>query len=88
MGEIVHIAGAKVEVGGRWLRQLCAWCGYTLIDYDLTRIAVPVGQDQTPPTWTIGALVAVDGSLSEVRDHVEGADLPGNACAVIEGEGP
>lgn len=88
MGEIVHIAGAKVEVGGRRLRQLCGWCGYTLIDYDLSRMAVPIGQDPTPATWTIGVLVAIDGSLSEVRDHVEGADLPDNACAVIEERGP
>jgi len=80
---IVHIAGPDVQVGDQ-LRQRCAWCGATLLDYDLTRIAVPEGQDPRPGTWAAGELVEVDGVASWIRPHTDGEQLPTNACAQID----
>jgi hypothetical protein len=84
-GGVVHIAGVRVQVGAL-LRQRCAWCGTVLIDYDLARIAVPLGEDPTPATWPTGDLVLVDGRMSTVAPHVDGEDLPPNACARIDPE--
>jgi hypothetical protein len=80
---ITHVAGAQVQVGSR-IRQRCSWCGAVLCDYDLERIAVPEGQDPTPAMWETGRLVEVDGSVSVLLEHEDGADLPGNACARID----
>jgi hypothetical protein len=85
MSGVVHIAGLDVQVGDQ-LRQRCAWCGAVLIDYALARIAVPVGQDPRPGTWAVGALVEVDGPMSVVVSHEDGAQLPDNACAQIDPE--
>lgn len=85
MSELVHIAAGAIEVGPL-LRQRCAWCGAVLIDYDLARIAVPVGQDPRPATWPPGELVAVDGCASWVVEHVDGDQLPAAACAQIDPE--
>lgn len=85
MTAVIHIAGVHVRVGDH-LRQRCAWCGATLIDYDLTRIAVPEGQDPTPGTWPHGDLVLVDGGLSATVEHDDGADLPDGACAKLDPE--
>lgn len=82
----VHIAGIDVTVNDRWLRQRCAWCGLVLVDYDLTLVAVPVGQEGPPARWTIGALVAVDGSLSYEADLLPSGRLPPETCARIETE--
>lgn len=81
----VHIAGCPVQVGTR-VRQRCSWCGATLIDCDLARMMVPVGQDPypAPPTWEPGAVIAVDGAASYVYDHEDGAELPAEACAYID----
>lgn len=83
MSAVIHIAGPQVRVGDH-LRQRCAWCGAALIDYDLTRIAVPEGQDPTPATWPGGELVAVDGRVSYVVEHADGDDLPEGSCALID----
>lgn len=80
---VTHIAGAQVQVGSH-LRQRCSWCGAILGDYDLTRIAVPEGQDPRPGMWETGKLVRVDGPVSWIVEHEEGADLPGDACATAE----
>ena len=57
MTAVVHIVGTVINVGTR-TRQCCAWCGTTLLDYDLTRIAVPLGQDATKPAqFPPGALL-------------------------------
>jgi len=80
---IVHIAGVDVQVGAL-LRQRCSWCGAVLIDYDLDRIAVPVGQDPRPATWPVGELVARDGVASYIVEHVDGADLPAESCARLD----
>lgn len=80
---MVHIAGVHVQVGSQ-LRQRCGWCGATLIDYDLERLAVPEGQDAGPATWPAGELVRVDGPLSILMEHVDGTDLPVDACARLD----
>ena len=83
--EVVHIAGIDLRVGDQY-RQRCGWCGALLSDYDLTRIAVPVGQDPTPPRWAPGSLVAVDGGASWTVAHEDGDKLPPNACGQIDHE--
>lgn len=81
---IVHIAGPAVQIGAL-LRQRCAWCGATLIDYDLERVAVPEGQDPTPATWPPAELVMVDVSgVSAVVEHADGNQLPHDACARLD----
>jgi len=85
MTTVIHIAGQQVQVG-HLLRQRCSWCGATLCDYDLTRIAVPVGQDPRPAMWETGRLIAVDGNASWVVDHEDGAELPDGACAKLDPE--
>lgn len=82
-GAITHIAGLDVQVGP-YLRQRCAWCGAVLSDYDLARVAVPEGQNPRPAMWEVGILVAIDGVASWVVDHEDGADLPANACALLD----
>jgi hypothetical protein len=85
MTAITHIAGAQVQVGSR-LRQRCSWCGAVLCDYDLERIAVPEGQDPTPGMWETGRLVQVDGPMSVIVEHEDGAELPPEACAQLDHE--
>lgn len=80
---VVHISGVHVQIGTR-LRQRCAWCGGVLLEYDLANIAVPVGSDPTPPTWEPGRLVLVDDGMSASIAHVDGEDLPDNACALLD----
>lgn len=80
---VVHIAGNWVEVN-QHLRQRCAWCGAVLIDQDLTRVAVPVGQDPRPATWPAGELIARDGNWTSVVDHKDGDLLPDGACARLD----
>lgn len=87
MSGVVHIAGPDVRVGDQ-LRQRCAWCGALLQDYDLARLAVPVGQDPTPALWPVGELVDVDflSGASWVVSLEEGEALPANACAQLDPE--
>lgn len=80
---LIHIAGNDVQVGAL-LRQRCAWCGTILIDYDLTRVAVPVGQDAEPATWPVGDLIAVDGPVSYVVEHRDGHVLPSESCTLVK----
>jgi len=88
---IIHIAGVDITLHGTHLRQRCSWCGYVLMEYDLTRVAVPIGQDPTPGRWEIGALVAVDGDCSwtvepEFSESGEQNKLPDGACALLPPE--
>lgn len=76
---VTHIAAPQVTIDDRFMRQRCAWCGDVLLEYDLTRVAVPVGQNPTPATWPTGALVAVDGHASWTLDEER---LPDDACAL------
>lgn len=82
-GTITHIAGLDVQAG-RYLRQRCSWCGAVLSDYDLARVAVLEGLNPRPATWTVGALVAIDGIASWVVEHEDGAELPADACAQLD----
>ena len=79
-GAIVHFAGIEIQIDAK-LRQRCAWCGAMLIDYDLDNIAVPEGQDPTPATWPVGALVFRDGSLAYTVKLLPDEPLPANACS-------
>lgn len=83
MTGVIHIAGVHVQVGPL-LRQRCAWCGAMLLDYDLSDIAVPEGQDPTPATWPHGDLVWVDGNASGVYPHIDHDPLPEGACARLD----
>lgn len=85
MSGVIHIAGVHVQIGER-LCQRCAWCGTLLIDYDLSRIAVPVGQDPMPGIWPHGELVLVDGGMSASVEHKDGDPLPDGACGKIDPE--
>lgn len=80
---MIHIAGPDITVG-EFLRQRCGWCGALLLDYDLSRVAVPVGQDPRPATWTLGDLVLRDGNMSVVVPHNDGDPLPEEACARLD----
>lgn len=81
----VHIAGIPIRVESE-LRQLCAWCGYRLIDMNLEHIAAPNGLSEIgagPLTWSPNALVAVDGPVQWLvqLDEGPGARLPRECCA-------
>lgn len=84
---ITHVAANEVLIGGRRLRQRCAWCGAVLLDYDLTMIAVPDGVDPTPSTWVAGSLVRVSGTFPKVSASLGTPDeLPADACGRIDDE--
>lgn len=74
-----HIASPVVTINDRHLRQRCGWCGVVLLEYDLARVAVPVGTDPMPATWPAGSLVTVDGSAQVSLNGVD--RLPDDACA-------
>lgn len=76
---VTHIAGVDVTINSQ-LRQLCAWCGTALADYDLTGIAVMEGEDPRPATWPVGSLVTVDGNVKWVTPHNDGSPLPEGTC--------
>lgn len=82
---MTHVAGLPVTVGPR-VRQRCAWCGAVLEDYDLTRMAVPIGQEGPPATWEVGALVTVDGPASYLAGDQGEEKLPEDACARLDHE--
>lgn len=83
---MIHIAAQPIQVGEQ-LRQRCGWCGVVLLDYDLTRLAVPVAEIEAgwtgPATWETGTLVGVDGGVHWVVDHADGDRLPADACAQL-----
>lgn len=76
----IHIAGYPVKVGSLG-RQLCAWCGVVLFDVDHARIAIAPGCEGGPTPWQMGELIAVDGAVSSLIPHEDGAQLPLNCCA-------
>lgn len=84
MTTITHIAGNQVTINGQLLRQRCAWCGTVLVDYDLTMIAVPAGQDPTPGTRAVGGLVTVDGGASWTVDLGPEGQLPEDCCTRLD----
>lgn len=82
---VTHIAGAQLSMFGRYLRQRCEWCGVILVEYDLARLQVPVGQEGPPAMWPVGGLVRVDGHMSAEVESVDEAPgltkLPMDSCA-------
>lgn len=79
----VHIVGRALGFGP-FRRQLCAWCGERLCDYDLRLMASSDGSE--PGMWKEGDLLEVDSSdagvvRSSVVAHEDGADIPLNCCA-------
>lgn len=53
---LVHIAGHVVRICGR-KRQLCAWCGFLLVDVDLANSFTSDGAE--PGHWGRGAFVQI-----------------------------
>ena len=79
----IHIAGMQIDIGGRYLRQRCSWCGAGLIDYDLAMMAFSIveGEDPKPPAmWEVGTLVLVDGGMTMTVEHIDGEKLPPTSC--------
>lgn len=90
MATVTHIAAQDITIGGTRLRQRCAWCGATIIDLDLTRVAVQVepGEEPRPPaTWEPGRLVRVDVGNPKITTVLDETDtLPDDACGRIDDE--
>lgn len=86
---VTHIAGLPITVEERYVRQRCAWCTTLLVDVDATtlnyELSIPP-EERRPGTWQAGRLVTVDGPASFVLD--EGADLPDDACTILDGPDP
>ena len=82
-GGVVHIAAVDVQIGSL-LRQRCGWCGALLLDYDLSSIAVPIGQDERPGTWPVGSLVMTDGNAQYLVPHTDGEKLPEGSCGRLD----
>lgn len=81
---VIHIAGFPVQIGPKY-RQRCAWCDVILIDGDVSREMVSVGDGARGPSkYEVGALVEVtrNGPMIQtvVVQHEDGAQLPANAC--------
>lgn len=75
-----HLAGTVITVQGRYVRQLCQWCGHRLVDVDLACIAVPLEDAGKPsPAWEAGAWIREDGPARRVVE-TEGDKMPGDAC--------
>lgn len=68
----IHIAGFPVQAT-HGARQLCAWCGYVLIDIDGSEQTVLSKEESAPPVrfWETGILVKVHPKGQwVVREHV------------------
>jgi len=79
-----HIVGVEIVVQGRWLRQVCSWCGKVLTDYDLANMASSDGKSING--WQVGVLVDVSGInpvCMSVNDHEDGK-LPDTFCGAME----
>lgn len=77
----VHIAGPPITINGRYQRQLCAWCGHRLLDYDLANVAVPDDQPGPPATFPAGRLIQVIGAMAVTLEQGDGDELPDGCCA-------
>lgn len=88
----VHVAGLALGVEHtQRIRQRCAWCGHLLVDVDVSAEGMvvesdgtgDVGDNQVPPTWEIGSLVEVYGSMSVClapAEEARGSVLPERSC--------
>lgn len=89
-----HIPGAAITLNGRYMRQRCEWCGKTLLDYDLSLVAVqvvPGEEPRGPGQYPVGELVRIDGNASypvnpdELRRDDDGnVVMPGDACTRLD----
>lgn len=80
MTVVTHLAGAAIHFDAH-VRQRCEWCGYVLIDQDLTQIAVLVEDADKPfPTWPAGGLVEVDA------EDADGHAFASRMFSVVEPE--
>jgi hypothetical protein len=76
--ERIHIVGPGHIVGTRQ-RQLCAWCGFQLVNEDLALIASSDGRGMG--FWQEGKLISVTTYGMSILEQGPGSDLPANACA-------
>lgn len=90
-----HVASFPITWAGRYLRQRCAWCGKTILDYDLERVAVQIPEDGTPPKdptpWPTGALIRKDGPMSTIvydgdADDISVEEMAPDACLNLDPE--
>lgn len=93
MATETHVAGADLEIQGRYLIQRCAWCGAVMLAYDYERISMP-GEWKKPGTFTVGGLVrfTYDGPVARwgeavlsrtmMEALVDAERLPEDACAL------
>jgi hypothetical protein len=73
-----HLPGQGVTIGGRWVRQLCQWCGTAIVEHDLALVAVPVDQGPyEPPMWPLDRYVRSEGANPRVWSDAGAAD-PGS----------
>ncbi len=81
MSGVAHLAGPDLTVDGRYMRQRCSWCGAILIDYDLTMVSVPTGQDG-PSFYGFGKWVEVTDGNPRIFTTLdwEGEKLPPTSC--------
>lgn len=86
---VVHLAGPDVTVDGRFVRQLCSWCGARLVDLDLARVyVVEVNGSRGPSRWEPGSWVRVRerGKLTsyDVVRLSDGERYPEESCMAVE----
>lgn len=76
---MIHLTGPDVMVEGRFVRQRCAWCGVTILDYDLERTQSIDGKP--PSMFATGRFVEVeDGVMSLLEvDHI-----PDTSCMLLD----
>jgi hypothetical protein len=77
-GERIHIVGPGHVVGTRQ-RQLCAWCGFALVDADMALIASSDGRGMG--FWQEGKLISVTTYGMSILEQGPESELPPNACA-------
>jgi hypothetical protein len=80
-----HLPGQAVTIGGRWVRQRCQFCGQALIEEDLERVAVPVGQEGAGRReFNPGRFVRVTGGFPTIYEDAgpaaEESRPPGDMC--------
>ena len=86
----IHIAATEVRIGPLQ-RQLCAWCGFRLVNNDLRNIACAPGDTRGPLVWEVGGLVEVtEGNPTQyiALPHPADGKLPDNACCPPEARRP
>ncbi len=90
---LVHMAGIANMVAGKFHRQLCAWCGYRLIDDDTSqysRVLDEKGQVHAPVAFPLGVWVKITPGIPIIKTVVTAP--PGNyhpeSCMAAECDPP